>query len=95
MKTIQSLSLNLKKYRPFYFFNTESRLKRLDKSTMIKINGVTHYLFDNRGLNSTKEVVSNSEVNFEDILSEDVLLEDVLLDSISEDILEKGDFIVA
>lgn len=43
MKSIKTLSINLKNYRPFYYFNSESRLNILDKSTMIKINGVTHY----------------------------------------------------
>ena len=37
--------LNLKNFRPFYYFNTESRLKNFNKETtqMIKVNGVTHY----------------------------------------------------
>ncbi len=36
-------SIKLSDYRPFYYFNTESRLNKLDKSTMIKINNITHY----------------------------------------------------
>jgi len=43
MRSLKSLSINLKNYKPFYYFNSESRLNKLDKSTMIKINGVTHY----------------------------------------------------
>ena len=35
--------INLKNYRPFYWFNSESRLNKLDKGSMIKVNGVTHY----------------------------------------------------
>ena len=43
-KTSQSIS-NLKNFRPFYYFNSESRLKNFNKelNKMIKINGVTHY----------------------------------------------------
>ena len=45
LKSIYSQSfINLKNYRPFYYFNTEAKLDKLDKSTMIKVNGVTHYL---------------------------------------------------
>ena len=45
LKSITSQSfINLKNYRPFYYFNTEAKLDKLDKSTMIKVNGVTHYL---------------------------------------------------
>ena len=40
-----SQKISLKNYRPFYYFNTESRLNKLDKSSMIKVNGVTHYKF--------------------------------------------------
>lgn len=39
------MNLNLKNFRPFYYFNTDSRLNKLDKSTLIKINGVSHYNF--------------------------------------------------
>ena len=45
MKTLKNLSINLKHYRPFYYFNSESRLNILNKDTMIKINGITHYKF--------------------------------------------------
>ena len=38
-------TIKLSDYRPFYYFNTESRLNKLDKSSMIKVNGVTHYKF--------------------------------------------------
>lgn len=34
---------NLKNYRPFYYFNSTSRLNLLDKSTLIKVNGVSYY----------------------------------------------------
>lgn len=40
MNTLQSITKN---YKPFYYFNTESRLNILDKSTAIKINNITHY----------------------------------------------------
>ena len=45
MRSLKNLSINLKNYKPFYYFNTESRLNKLDKSTMIKINNITHYKF--------------------------------------------------
>jgi hypothetical protein len=34
---------NLKNYRPFYFFTTPARLNMLDKSTLIRVNGVSYY----------------------------------------------------
>jgi hypothetical protein len=34
---------NLKHYRPFYYFSTPSRLNILDKSTLIRVNGVSYY----------------------------------------------------
>jgi hypothetical protein len=41
LKSITSQSfINLKNYKPFYYFNTESRLNILDKDTMIKVNGL-------------------------------------------------------
>jgi len=43
MRSLKNLSINLKNYKPFYYFNSESRLNKLDKSTMIKINNITHY----------------------------------------------------
>ena len=38
-------SINLKNFKPFYYFNTESRLKNFNKeiNKMIKVNGVTYY----------------------------------------------------
>ena len=38
-------SINLKNYKPFYYFNTEKRLKNFNKeiNKMIKVNGVTYY----------------------------------------------------
>ena len=45
MKSINTLKSITKNYKPFYYFNTESRLNKLNKDTMIKINGVTHYKF--------------------------------------------------
>ena len=36
-------TIKLSDYRPLYYFNTESRLNKLDKGTMIKVNNVTHY----------------------------------------------------
>ena len=43
-KNSQSI-INLKNFRPFYYFNSESRLKNFNKeeNKMIKINGVTYY----------------------------------------------------
>jgi len=41
--TLSQSFINLKNYRPFYYFNTESRLNLFNKDTMIKVNGVTHY----------------------------------------------------
>ena len=43
-KTSQSI-INLKNYRPFYWFNSESRLNKFNKeeNNMIKVNGVTYY----------------------------------------------------
>lgn len=37
--------INLKNFKPFYYFNTESRLKNFNKEVneMIKVNGVTYY----------------------------------------------------
>lgn len=40
MSTLQSITKN---YKPFYYFNTESRLNLLDKSQFIKINNKTYY----------------------------------------------------
>jgi hypothetical protein len=36
-------NLNLSHYKPFHYFNTESKLNLLDKSKAIKINGKTYY----------------------------------------------------
>jgi len=43
-KTSQSI-INLKNFRPFYWFNSEARLNKFNKeeNKMIKVNGVTHY----------------------------------------------------
>jgi len=40
MNTLQSITKN---YKPFYYFNTESRLNLLYKSKFIKINNKTYY----------------------------------------------------
>ena len=40
---MQLSKLKLSNYKPFYYFNTESRLNLLDKSKFIKINGKTYY----------------------------------------------------
>jgi len=45
MRSLKSLSINLKNYKPFYWFNSESRLNILNKDTLIRINGITHYKF--------------------------------------------------
>ena len=43
-KTSQSI-INLKNFRPFNWFNSESRLNKFNKeeNKMIKINGVTYF----------------------------------------------------
>ena len=43
-KNSQSI-INLKNFRPFYWFNSEARLKNFNKelNKMIKVNGVTYY----------------------------------------------------
>ena len=40
---MQLSKLKLSNYKPFYYFNTESRLNLLDKSKFIKINDKTYY----------------------------------------------------
>ena len=40
---MQLSKLKLSNYKPFYYFNTESRLNLLDKSKSIKINDKTYY----------------------------------------------------
>ena len=42
-KNSQSI-INLKNFRPFYWFNSESRLNKFNKeiNKMIKVNGVTY-----------------------------------------------------
>ena len=42
-KIMQNLKSFTKNYKPFYFFNTESKLNLLDKSKSIKINDKTYY----------------------------------------------------
>jgi hypothetical protein len=42
-KIMQNLKSFTKNYKPFYFFNTESKLNLLDKSQSIKINDKTYY----------------------------------------------------
>ena len=58
-------SINLKNFKPFYYFNTESRLKNFNKeeNQMIKVNGVTHYRV--KGKSSE---VPTSNIQLEDIL---------------------------
>ena len=71
LQSITSQSfINTKHYKPFYFFNTESTLNKLDKDTMIKINGVTHYFYNGKNV-PPKATPVNIEV--EDILIEDTL----------------------
>ena len=70
LKSITSQSfINLKNYKPFYYFNTESRLNILDKSTMIKVNGITHYIFNGKDSKATPVAVE---------------LEDLVIDEIKE-----------
>lgn len=81
LKSITSQSfINLKNYRPFYYFNTEARLNKLDKSTMIKVNGVTHYLFNGKDVNSKATPVA--------IESEDNLIEESLKINSEEFVIE-------
>ena len=80
-KTSQSF-INLKNYRPFYYFNTEARLNKLDKSTMIKVNGVTHYLFNGKDFKATPVAVELEDTLIEETLkinSEDFVIEDELI----------------
>ena len=62
--------LNLKNFRPFYYFNTESRLKNFNKETtqMIKVNGVTHY----RVMGKAATEVPTSKIDFEDQVIEEL-----------------------
>ena len=87
LKSINSQSfINLKNYKPFYFFNTEARLNKLDKGTMIKVNGVTHYLFNGKDVNSKAtpvnieledQVIEESlKINSNDFVIEDELIFD-------------------
>ena len=70
LKSITSQSfINLKNYKPFYYFNTESRLNKLDKDTMIKVNGITHYIFNGKDSKATPVAVE---------------LEDLVIDEIKE-----------
>ena len=46
LKSINSQSfINLKNFKPFYWFNSESRLNKFNKeeNKMTKVNGVTYY----------------------------------------------------
>lgn len=43
IKKYKNMLDSIKNYRPFYYFNTPSRLNLLDKSTLIKINGQSYY----------------------------------------------------
>jgi len=45
MKSLKNLPINLKHYKPFFWFNSNSRLNILDKNTLIRINGISHYKF--------------------------------------------------
>ena len=61
--------LNLKNFRPFYYFNTDSRLKNFNKETtqMIKVNGVTHYR-----VKGNAAEVPTSRIDFEDQVIEEL-----------------------
>lgn len=61
--------LNLKNFRPFYYFNTESRLKNFNKETtqMIKVNGVTHYR-----VNGKAAEVPTSKIDLEELVIEEL-----------------------
>jgi len=43
MTSLKNLPINLKHYKPFYYFNTNSKLNILNKDTLIKINGISYY----------------------------------------------------
>ena len=62
--------LNLKNFRPFYYFNTESRLKNFNKETtqMIKVNGVTHYRVNGKVVSEAP----TSKIHFEDQVIEEL-----------------------
>ena len=64
--------INLKNFKPFYYFNTESRLKNFNKEVneMIKVNGVTYYRF--KGKDSE---VPTSNIQLEDLV--DLSIEEV------------------
>ena len=82
MRSIKTLSINLKNYKPFYYFNSESRLDKLDKSTMIKVNGVTHYIFNGKDSKATPVAVELEDTLIEETLkvnSEDFVIEDELI----------------
>jgi hypothetical protein len=83
LKSITSQSfINLKNYKPFYYFNTESRLNILDKSTMIKVNGVTHYIFNGKDSKATPVAVELEDTLIEETLkvnSEDFVIEGELI----------------
>jgi hypothetical protein len=83
LKSITSQSfINLKNYKPFYYFNTESRLNKLDKDTMIKVNGVTHYIFNGKDSKATPVAVELEDTLIEETLkvnSEDFVIEGELI----------------
>lgn len=83
LKSITSQSfINLKNYKPFYYFNTESRLNILDKSTMIKVNGITHYIFNGKDSKATPVAVELEDTLIEETLkvnSEDFVIEGELI----------------
>ena len=70
--------INLKNFKPFYYFNTESRLKNFNKEVneMIKVNGVTYYRFKGKDSETTSSAIE---------------LEDLVIDEIKE--INSEDFI--
>jgi len=70
--------INLKNFKPFYYFNTESRLKNFNKEVneMIKVNGVTYYRFKGKDSEATSSAIK---------------LEDLVIDEIKE--INSEDFI--
>jgi hypothetical protein len=71
-------SINLKNFKPFYYFNTESRLKNFNKeeNEMIKVNGVTYY---------------RVKGNHSEVPTSVIELEDLVIDEIKE--INSEDFI--
>ena len=62
-------SINLKNFKPFYYFNTESRLKNFNKEVneMIKVNGVTYYRFKGKDSEVTSSAIELGDLVIDEI----------------------------